>query len=305
MSQKLTPSAVLLLVIPTFLWAGNAVVGRVVNEMIPPITLNFARWFIAFFILVIFGGQILRKGSAMWRNWRHYAMLGLLGIGMYNALQYMALQSSTPINVTLVNSGMPIWMLLVGRLFFGAPVNLKQIGGALLSLLGVTIILIRGDITQLVHFRFVIGDIYMVIATIAWAFYSWLLSQDKHEPEIKQNWSTLLLAQVTFGVMWSGAFATGEWALTDWQINWSWGLVAAMLYVAIGPAIIAFRCWGLGVQRVGPAMAGFFANLMPLFAAVLSIIFLDEAPEPYHGVAFLLIVGGIVYSSRRTEVVSK
>lgn len=302
MRQRLTPSAVLLLVIATFLWAGNAVVGRVISDMVPPITLNFIRWFLAFFILAAFGGQILRSGSALWRHWRQYAALGLLGIGMYNTLQYMALHSSTPINVTLVNSSLPIWMLLIGRLFFGATINSKQLCGALLSLLGVTIILMRGDIAELVQFRFVIGDIYMVIATIAWAFYSWLLSQDKHEPEIKQNWSTLLLAQVTFGVMWSGVFATGEWALTDWHIDWSWGLVAAMLYVAVGPAIIAFRCWGLGVQRVGPAMAGFFANLMPLFAALLSMVFLGQAPEPYHGLAFALIVGGIVYASRASVV---
>lgn len=298
MSQKLTPSAVLLLVTATFLWAGNAVVGRAISDMVPPITLNFIRWSLAFCILVFFGGQILRKGSALWRNWRQYALLGLLGIGMYNALQYMALHSSTPINVTLVNSSMPVWMLLVGRLFFRASISIKQFGGAFLSLLGVSLVLVRGDFTELQNFRFVIGDIYMLVAVIAWAFYSWLLSQDKHESEMKQNWSMILLAQVTFGVMWAGLFSAGEWALTDWHIDWSWGLVLALLYVSTGPAIIAFRFWGLGVQRVGPTMAGFFANLMPLFAALLSTIFLGESPQIYHGVAFILIVGGIIYASR-------
>lgn len=298
MSQKLTPTAALLLVTATFLWAGNAVVGRAISEMVPPITLNFIRWSLAFCILAFFGGQILRKGSAMWRNWRQYALLGLLGIGMYNALQYMALQSSTPINVTLVNSSMPVWMLLVGRLFFGASISVRQFGGAFLSLVGVCLVLVRGDFTELQNFSFVIGDIYMLIAVIAWAFYSWLLSQDNHEAEMKQNWSMILLAQVTFGVMWAGMFSAGEWALTDWHIDWSWGLVLALLYVSTGPAIIAFRCWGLGVQRVGPTLAGFFANLMPLFAALLSTIFLGETPRIYHGVAFVLIVGGIIYASR-------
>lgn len=298
MSQKLTPTAVLLLVTATFLWAGNAVVGRAISDMVPPITLNFIRWSIAFCILALFGGKILRKDSALWRNWREYALLGLLGIGMYNALQYMALHSSTPINVTLVNSSMPIWMLLVGRLFFGASINFKQFGGAFLSLLGVALVLVRGDFTQLQDFSFVIGDIYMLVAVIAWAFYSWLLSQDKHEPEMKENWSMILLAQVTFGVMWAGMFSVGEWAITDWHIEWSWGLVLALLYVSTGPAIIAFRFWGLGVQRVGPTMAGFFANLMPLFAALLSTIFLGESPRIYHAIAFLLIVGGIIYASR-------
>ncbi|MDQ3271262.1 MAG: DMT family transporter, partial [Pseudomonadota bacterium] len=94
-------------------------------------------------------------------------------------------------------------------------------------------------------------------------------------------------------------FAAGEWALTDAHIVWGWPLAAALLFVAIGPAILAYRCWGVGVQRVGPNIAGFFSNLTPLFAALMSAAFLGELPQLYHGIAFVLIVGGIVVSSRR------
>ena len=90
-----------------------------------------------------------------------------------------------------------------------------------------------------------------------------------------------------------------EWAVTDAHISWGWPLAAALLYVAIGPALLAYRCWGMGVQRVGPATASFFANLTPLIAAVLSAAFLGELPHLYHGFAFALIVGGILVSSRR------
>jgi len=107
------------------------------------------------------------------------------------------------------------------------------------------------------------------------------------------------MAQMVFGLGWSGLFAAGEWALTDAHIVWGWPLAAALLYVALGPAILAYRCWGLGIQRVGPNIAGFFANLTPLFAALMSAAFLGELPQPYHGLAFVLIVGGIVVSSRR------
>lgn len=127
MDHKLTPSTALLLVIPPLLWAGNAVVGRLVSDMLPPITLNFLRWAIAFIILLPIGYSIFRKGSGLWANRKRYALLGLLGIGLYNALQYMALHSSTPINVTLVGASMPVWMLLVGYLFFGAKIAGKQI----------------------------------------------------------------------------------------------------------------------------------------------------------------------------------
>ena len=113
MRHTLTPSTAVLLVIAPLLWAGNAVVGRLVHELIPPITLNFIRWVLAFAILLPLAHGVLRADSPLWPHWRRYALLGLLGIGAYNALQYMALQTSTPINVTLVGSSMPVWMLAV------------------------------------------------------------------------------------------------------------------------------------------------------------------------------------------------
>ena len=76
-------------------------------------------------------------------------------------------------------------------------------------------------------------------------------------------------------------------------------LAAALIYVAVGPSLLAYRCWGIGVARVGPTVAGFFNNLTPLFAAVLSATLLGEAPQLYHAAGFVLIVGGIWVSSRR------
>lgn len=300
MNRQLTLSTALMLVVPPLLWAGNAIVGRLVHEMVPPITLNFLRWAIAMVILIPLAYRIYQPGSGLWRNWRRFSVLGLLGIGMYNALQYLALQSSTPINVTLVAASMPVWMLLIGRLFFGAKVSGTQVAGATLSIAGVLLVLSRGALDQLLALRLVPGDIFMILATIAWSLYSWLLTLPKDPPEIRSGWATFLLAQVTFGTVWSGLSSAGEWLFTDAAIHWSWALGAALVYVAVGPAVIAFRCWGAGVQRVGPNVAGFFSNLTPLFAAVMSSAFLGELPHLYHGFAFLLIVGGIVLSSRRT-----
>jgi drug/metabolite transporter (DMT)-like permease len=281
------------------LWAGNAVVGRLVTGLVPPMTLNFLRWALAFVILLPLAWQVLKPGSGLWSHWKRFAVLGLLGVGCYNALQYLALKTSTPLNVTLVASSVPIWMLVVGALFFGQPVSKRQIAGAVLSIGGVLVVLSRGQWELLMQVQLVPGDLYVLLATLAWAFYSWLLSQPKEPAEIRRDWAAFLLAQIVFGLAWSGAFAAGEWALTDAHIRWGWPLAAALLYVAVGPAVIAYRCWGMGVQRVGPAIAGFFSNLTPLFAALLSAAFLGELPHLYHAVAFVLIVGGIVVSSRR------
>lgn len=294
----LTPSTILLLTVPPVLWAGNAIVGRLVRDAVPPMTLNLIRWTIALAVLVPLGRAALRHGSGVLANWRRYAMLGLLGVGLYNSLQYLALQSSTPINVTLVASGVPVWMLLVGRLFYGVPVKRKQIVGAILSIAGVLVVLCRGDLHGLLQLRLVAGDLYMILATIAWSFYSWMLMQQKDVPGLRADWAAFLLAQVGYGVLWSAALAGGEWALRDVTIAWSWSLGAALLYVAIGPAILAMRCWGAGVQRAGPSIGAFFINLTPLFTALLSSAFLGEPPHLYHVLAFGMIVGGIAVSAR-------
>ncbi len=281
------------------LWAGNAVTGRLVHEMVPPLTLNFIRWLLAFAILLPLAWRVLRPGSPIWPHWRRYAMLGLLGIGCYNALQYMALQTSTPLNVTLVGSGLPVWMLAVGALFFGAPVTRRHVAGALLSIAGVLVVLSRGEWGQLMALRLVPGDLFMVLATVCWAFYSWLLVRTSEPASVRTDWAAFLLAQMVFGLAWSGAFTGAEWALAPRHIAWGWPLAAALAFIAVGPAVLAYRCWGVGVQRAGPAVAGFFINLTPLFAAVLSAAFLGEVPHLYHAAAFLLIVAGIVASSRR------
>jgi drug/metabolite transporter (DMT)-like permease len=298
MTRKLTASTALLLTVPPLLWAGNAVVGRLVRDAVPPMTLNLLRWTIALLVLLPLGRAALKSGSGVLANWRRLSMLGLLGVGLYNALQYLALQSSTPINVTLVASGMPVWMLLVGRLFFNVPVRARQVGGALLSIAGVVLVLCRGDWQQLAALRLVAGDLYMILATIAWSLYSWILMQPNDPPALRADWAAFLLAQVAFGLVWAGALAGAEWSLYGVQIAWSRQLAAALLFVALGPAVLAFRCWGAGVQRAGPSIAAFFANLTPLFTALLSSSFLGEPPHLYHVLAFALVVGGIAVSSR-------
>ena len=299
MTQRLTPSTILLLVVPPLLWAGNAVVGRMVNGLVPPMTLNFLRWALAFLILLPLAYRVLRPDSVLWPHWKRFTLLGLLGVGCYNALQYLALKTSTPLNVTLVASSIPVWMLAVGALCFGQRVSRLQVMGALMSIAGVLVVLSRGQWELLMQVHLVPGDVYVLLATLAWAFYSWLLMQAGDPKEIRNDWAAFLMAQIVFGLVWSGLFAGGEWALTDAHISWGWPLLAALAYVAVGPAVIAYRCWGMGVQRVGPAIAGFFSNLTPLFAALLSAAFLGELPHLYHAIAFLLIVGGIVVSSRR------
>ena len=303
-ATALTPRTALLLTLPPLLWAGNAVVGRLMTTEVPPITFNLLRWVGGFALLLPLAAWVLRRDSPLWPHWRRMALLGLLGMGSYNALQYMALKTSTPLNVTLVGSSMPIFMLALGRLFFGARISAAQWWGVLLSTAGVLTVLTRGDWRQLVELRLVAGDVLMLLATATWAWYSWLLIKPPADrpdpPALRNDWAAWLMAQVVPGLVWSGWFTGVEWAVApNLQIHWGWPLWAALAYVAVGPSLLAYLCWGKGVSQAGPQVAGFFVNLTPLFAAVLSAAVLGEWPHAYHAAAFALIVGGILVSSRR------
>ncbi len=301
MHQPLTLRNLVLLTLPPALWAGNAVVGRLVSDMVPPITFNMLRWLLALLLLMPLAGWVLRPRSALWTRWRRYGLLGLLSVGLYNALQYLALHTSTPVNVTLVGSSMPVFMLAIGALFFGHRTTPRQLLGAALSMVGVLIVLSHGDPARLAKVQFVPGDLYMLLATGAWAWYSWLLTRTENDdPAIRGDWAAFLMAQVVPGAACAALFAGGEWALLDPPpIDWGWPLLGALAYVSVAASIVAYRCWGMGVARLGPSVAGIFTNLTPLFAAVLAAAFLGELPQLYHGAAFALIVAGITVTSRR------
>jgi len=300
MTQRLTPTAAVLLIIPPMLWAGNAVVGRVVSPLISPMTLNLLRWTLAFLLLLPLAGSVLRRDSPLWSQWRRFAFLALLSTSGYNALLYLALNTSTPINVTLVGASTPVWMLLIGRFFFGTPVSARQLIGAALSIGGVVLVLCRGQWTLLLGLHLVVGDLYVLVASMGWAYYSWMLAHPTPESaSLRADWAAFLLGQIVFGLGWSLLFAGAEWTLTDARLQVGWPLAGALLFIAVGPAVIAYRAWGAGVSRAGPAVAGFFINLTPLFTALLSSAFLGEAPQLFHALAFVLIVSGIVLSSHR------
>jgi drug/metabolite transporter (DMT)-like permease len=295
---RLTPRAALLLSLAPLFWAGNALVGRMVHTLISPMTLNFMRWTLAGLLLLPLARWVLRSDSALWPHWRRYALLGLLGVGCYNSFQYLALQTSSPINVTLVASSTPVFMLAIGVVFFGQSLRKQQLVGAALSVLGVLLVLCRGNIPTLLQVELVWGDVFVLLATACWAAYSWLLSVTQEPASVRGNWAAFLLAQIAFGLFWSGSFTATEWLSGQAHVDWGLPLGAALVYVAVFPALLAYRCWGLGIQAAGPNVAGFFVNLTPLFAALLSALALGEWPQWYHMAAFSLIAGGIAVSSQ-------
>jgi len=290
-------STIFYLVSATALWAGNAIAGRLLVGSVSPITLSAVRWSLAALILLPLGWRVFKPGSALWPNKKRFLLLGLFGVGSYNVLLYLALQTSTPINVTLIGASMPIWMLIIGALWYQTQPNPLQLFGALVSLLGVALVLSRGEMAILLNLQVVIGDVLIMLATILWALYSWMLSRPGNSTERQWPWAEFLMAQVFSGLLWTALFDSVEVMAGHAFIHFTPLSILLILFIAIGPSLIAYRCWGLGVNGAGPTVAAFFANLIPLFTALFSAGMLGEPPHLYHGFAFILIALGIAVSS--------
>lgn len=298
---KLNLATVAYLLIATSLWAGNAIAGRLLVGSVSPITLSAVRWGLAALLLFPLGWRVFMPGSALWQNKKRFLLLGLFGVGSYNVLLYLALQTSTAINVTLIGASMPIWMLLIGAVFYETKPNVLQLIGAIISLLGVVIVMTRGEIDTLLSMELVIGDLLIMLATILWAFYSWMLSRPGSSNERQWPWADFLMAQVMVGLLWTGFFDGFEIAMGYAYLDLNLWTGSLILFVAIGPSLIAYRCWGMGVNGAGPTVAAFFANFIPLFTAILSAAMLGEPPQLFHGIAFALIVAGIWVSSSQGQ----
>ena len=278
------------------MWAGNAIVGKILVQSSSPVLLNTIRWGVTALLLFPFAWRVLMPHSPLWTHRKRFLLLSLFGVGSYNVLLYLALQSSTPINVTLIGASMPIWAIVIGAVVYHERAQIRQIAGALISMVGVAVVIVRGDFERLIEIEFVAGDLWMVLATILWGAYSWMLAHPKQSTERSWPWAEFLFAQVGFGFCWSLVFAQTEYLLGLNYFTWNWQTLAMIGYVIIGPSLIAYRCWGLGVNQAGATVATFFTNLIPVFTAILSTLLLQKPPELYHGVAFAFILCGIVLS---------
>lgn len=304
-TSALTFRTALLLTVPPLMWAGNAVVGRLLVGAMPPVAMNGLRWCLVAVLLAPLAWRVWQRPQEVLRRWRYFALIGLLGVGSYNALQYLALRTSSPINVTLIGASIPVWMMVVGRLLYGQHLLPRQLAGAALSVSGVLMVLAQGDWEVLRQVRLVPGDLLMLLASLCWALYSWMLAKPPANMSGDQrpdwDWAEFLWIQVVFGVLWTvlSSVAEARWlplpGVPLWPTHlssWLW-----LLFIAIGPSIVAYRCWGLGVARVGPTLAAFFGNLTPVFAALWSALLLGQGPRWYHPCALLLITAGIAVSS--------
>lgn len=285
-----------LLALANLFWAGNWVVSRAFRGELPPAALSFWRWAVALACLLTISLPHVRRDWPQLRAaWPWLLFFGALGTGGYNLLVYGGLQHTTAINGTLLNSFIPIMIVLISWLLQGKRLRGREAAGILVSFIGVLAIVAHGEPQRLRALTLNAGDLWILASVLAWSAYTLLLSR---RPAVHPL--AFLTAISVTGLIFLLPFHVWEAAQGHLVIPTP-GAIAAIVYTGVFPAFLGYILWNKGVAEVGPARAGLFMHLVPAFSIVLSMIFLDERPAPYHAVGIVLIFAGIWLNTRRIE----
>ena len=287
--------ALLLLAAANLLWSGNWIAGRALRDAFDPVTLNFWRWLLATAALAPFALPGLRgKWALVWRHAGILLLLSFTGVVAFHACVYLGLRSTPAVNAVLLNSSMPLFMLLCSWAIERERASARQVAGMLVSLAGIAAILSRGDPASLARLELHGGDAWILLAMPIWGVYSVLLK--RRPPQL--GGLELLFVISAAGVLML-APAAALFALHS-PPRWPGAPAAAgVLYIALGASVLAYICWNRGVAVVGANVAGFTVHLLPAFGSVLAILFLGESFAAYHAAGIAIILAGVVLATRR------
>ncbi|MDA0241291.1 MAG: DMT family transporter [Proteobacteria bacterium] len=283
-----------LMVLTAVAWSGNTIIGRGLNDVLPPLGLAFWRWFAVLPLFLILAWPHLRQDMPLiLRHWKILFVLSALSVSLYNSIIYIALTSTTAINAFLINTSRPIIIVMLSFAIFSERITLRQIAGLLVGLLGTAVIITRGDLAVLRTLSFNIGDIWVLVATIAWAFYTVLLPK---KPKIHAT--SFMAATVTMGIPLLLPFYLWE-TITVKPMPLIFESIWGVAYLALIATGIAYLSYNRTVELLGANKAGLTSYLLPIFGTILAIIVLGEEPRYFHGVGFALILAGIFVATRR------
>jgi len=285
-----------LLIFAVLFWSGNFIVGRGIHNEIPPMTLAFWRWAVALLIILPFSlGHIVHQFDIIRRNLIILTVLAILSITNFSIFIYMALKLSTATNTVLINSMIPIFIVMVSWLGFKERITLRQSIGIAISLVGLIFIIANGNLSTLISVRFSKGDLWTICAGISWALYSVLL----RKCPIELNSLSFLATLIIIGTLFISPFYIWEMS-TGKTMNISQASIGSIVYVALFASILGYIFWNKAIQIIGANKTGIFIHLMPVFSIILAIIFLDEKLRGYHIKGAILIFSGILLTITHT-----
>lgn len=285
----------ILLILATILWGGNFVIGRAVTGEIPPFTLAFLRWCLAFLVFFpIAFKHVKRDWPKFKEHWKIVLVLALTGVAAFNTLVYIGVYSTTSINASLMNSTTPIFIYILSFIFLKERLSRNQMIGTGISLIGVLFILSGGSLESLQQFTFNKGDLIVIVAVFCWSIYSLLVKQ---YADRLPGFSTFLVS-IAIGAIMLLPFTIYEHFTLDSPIIWSAKTIGAVFYVGIFASIVAFLSWNHGVIQIGANRASIYLNFIPVFSAIFATVFLGEQLLVAQAIGGLAVIGGVLLTNR-------
>jgi drug/metabolite transporter (DMT)-like permease len=286
--------APVLLLVSAASWAGNHVIARLIAGHVPPASLNLLRWLLVAAVIYAIAGRTVRQDwPAMRRGARVLTFLGVTGGGIFGTLQFVSLQYTGVINMGVMNSVAPVFIVAASWLLFRDPIGLRQVGGIAISLVGILAIISQLDAGRLATFRFNTGDLIILGNMVLWAVYS---ACQRLMPKIRLE--SFLLAIAVISALTNAPFALYE-HISGFPLPLDAISAGAVIYSGLVSSMVAYFCWARGVELIGPGRAGVFLHVIPIFNAALGTFILGEPLRAYHFVGFVLIIAGVALAARK------
>ena len=283
----------LVLLLPPLFLAGNFIVGRAFSAELGAITMSFYRWLLALCLLAPFAYSRVRQELPIILNHLPIlTVLALLSVASFNVLLYLGLRDTEATNALLINSSIPVWIVLFGVLFYDDSLTLRRGLGILVSLLGVSFLIFSGQSQRLTVNP---GDLWVISSSIGWALYSLTL---RKKPSDLSGLGFLAYI-VLFGVCFNGLLLAIN-PLNEAPLPMTLDTLYAVGYVAIFASLGAYVCWNYGVGQLGAQVAGQYIHLMPFYGVLLASLYLNESLSYHHWVAGGLIATGLILALRQS-----
>ena len=275
--------------------ASNLVVARGGIEYVPPISLSFWRWFLVFFILLLFNFFYLKKNySKIKKEFKKLFFLGSIGCGVCSIFPYIAGETTTIVNMGIIYTSSPIFIILISNFFFKEKINNFILFGLISCLMGVLVIITKGNFSFLINLKFTSGDLWMLGASIGWALYSVYLFRWKSSLSVFPRFTMISF----FGALSIFPFYLIEQNLFQ-ATNFDFYFYIWVIFAAISPGIIAFSLYTITQKHLGASTTGFTLYLFTVYGAFYGVIFFGEKLEYFHFIGALLVFMGIYFVKKK------
>jgi drug/metabolite transporter (DMT)-like permease len=300
LARKLWDQPLVILWIPPLLWSGNIVLGRAFGDIYPPVSLAAGRWIIALAVLAPFVAKRFWVQRHLLRaHWKLILACGAFGVAGYNALVYVALQSTPAANVAFLNSTLPLMVPVAATILNREPIPGRTVVGIIVSFAGITWIVARGDLSVLTGLTLGGGEFLVLFAVANYAIYSVLL---RRKP-LTLDPLVFLAATMVTGLLVLAPFLAWELA-SGARVPFDAKSIAAVVYIGLFASLISFILWNRCVATLGSTVTGISFHLVAVFSALLAFITLGEHVHGFHLVGIALILGGFFLATSRVRRLS-